>query len=1147
MNTYENIDRKLNEVFYFKRFPSKVKMLQLFLSLVFASYVTAQTDCSQRACYPTPGDLVIGRVDKLQASSTCGLYASKRYCTPKMHYGRFVPQELLQCCICDSRNEYNPIYFTNSHRIKNVVPSGALRSWWQSENDQDQVSIQLDMDGKFQLNDILLRFKSPRPAAMMIERSTDFGQTWKPYQYFADDCAASFPQIQTGQPRSFDDVRCQVQPRNRDSSDEQVTFNPLKLADYISGSKSDKINNITPFTNLRINFIKPYKPALSHELRNVNDFYAVYEMKVQGSCFCNGHASSCISEDNSVYTPQGPRKMIQEQCVCKHNTAGKNCEMCASFYNDQPWKPADDYNTNQCKKCNCNNHSQKCHFDPEVYRASGRISGGVCEDCQHNTMGHNCEKCKPSFYRRPQRDITAIDACFQCTCNGLGSQPDGRCNQATGQCNCLPNVIGPNCDRCAEGYWNLRRGVGCETCSCDSRNSYSQRCDKVTGQCPCRTANSGRTCGRSNMQKCPDYYYSLGTECVRCDCDPSGTEAGGCDKSTGQCLCRAGFTGRRCNECKQVRGYCSDFPNCQQCHPCFQIVDNQISTLNIRHKALVNIKLPTQAGNRYDSEIRALDNKLQQVQAIISNPAVTDSTITDVYNNYNRLRVEAEQINPDTNIVDQSYRLHSEMDVLNSNVKNINSQLQSTKEKIDHFISEGSQGTQGTFNNILSSYQRSRKAKDRVVGVEPTIIKSREARLTASQLIKHANTDTRNKLDKLKDGLKSPNINPLINKVCGGSRKEPCTAERCQGDLCPETCEGVNCQGTLQLAKKAIEDAERGSISIPDVSNRIAQLAKRLQSTDVMAQRMKSNTLRLTNQVVSAKDQMQKNIADIKTLIATLKDFLTSTQADPDEIQRISENVLSLKLPTDAITIRNRITSLRNIAARLPDVSEILANTQDDVAKAKVLLEDANKARDRASRVKDNISEVRDALTDANEALKNVNNMIEDATEAIDTTQEQTIEIEDKLSHTETNLQDITDRLRDLTNNINTLQKQNTLNRQKATTLEASALNSRSMGEGAEQDLKQLIFLYEQLRNKVPESLPNDLLDRVNRVKFEADYYFKEVQQRMQEIRTIEQNLAMGNEQLVKKFAQLEDYQNQVTKIKQYIEAQARFYDQCRP
>ncbi|XP_051890669.1 laminin subunit beta-3-like [Pristis pectinata] len=1170
-------------------------MLLLFLSLALASCVSAQRDCSRQACYPQPRDLTVGRVNKLQASSTCGLHVSERYCSAKTYHGR----ELLQCCICDSRNEYNPVYFTNSHRISNVVPSGSLRSWWQSENDQDQVFIQLDMAGKFQLNDVMLKFKSPRPAAMMIERSEDFGRTWKPYQYFADDCAASFPHIATSQPRNFGDIRCQEQSRTHDPSDDQVTFNPLSLADYISATKGDKINNLAPFTNLRINFIKPYKSPSSQQLRNVNTFYAVYELKVQGSCFCHGHASSCVSEDNSSFTPQGPRPMTYGQCACEHHTAGKNCEMCASFYNDQPWKPADEYSPNRCKKCNCNNHSQKCHFDAEVYRASGGTSGGVCDDCQHNTMGNNCEKCKPPFYRHPQRDITAPDACVvcdcdpsgslgegmcdpvtrqcrckenvegprcdrckagfygldasnpvgcrRCACSGRGSQSDGLCSQTTGQCVCLSNVVGSNCDRCAEGFWNLRSGVGCTPCNCDPTNSYSQRCDEVTGQCPCRTANSGRTCSRSDLQKCPDYYYSLGTECVRCDCDRSGSEPAGCDKSTGRCLCRPGFTGNRCDECERARGYCSNFPNCRQCHPCFQIVDNELRSITTRHKALVNVKLPGQAGDQYDTEISALDNKLRQIQAIIDNPAVSNSIITEVYDNYNQLRVEADQINPDISNVDQSFRLHRELDELNSAVRNIESQVQVKREQVDHHISEGSQGTQGAFTSVLSSYQRSGRAKDRVTAMEPIILKARDARFTAKKLEMHLSTDNGVKLQVLKDSLKTPDINPLIHKVCGGSRKEPCTAERCQGDLCPEFCEGSDCQGALQLARKAIEDAERGSAIIPDVSNRIAELSRKLQNTDQMARQIKDSALSLTFRVVSAKDQMQKSIADIKSLISQVKDFLTSAWADPEKIQRISENVLSLKLPTDAATIRSRISTLRDIAAGLPDVTEILADTQDDIETARALLNEAQRARERAGEVEDNVGEARDALRDANNALAKVNDKMGDVTEAIAAAQDRIRQTEDTLVNTETSLQDMTARLARLADQINSLLTQNKANLRKAQALEQSANDAQDTAEDAQGDLKLLIAEYEKLRNKIPEALPKDLMDRVNRVKVEAGQYLNKVDELMAMIGTTEQNLALGNKQLESKSAQLEGYQNKVAEIKKYIESQARYYSQCTP
>lgn len=63
--------------------------------------------------------------------------------------------------------------------------------------------------------------------------------------------------------------------------------------------------------------------------------------------------------------------------------------------------------------CKCNSHSSRCHFDMAVYRASGGVSGGVCEDCQHNTTGQHCHQCKPSFYQDPLKAISDPRACLR--------------------------------------------------------------------------------------------------------------------------------------------------------------------------------------------------------------------------------------------------------------------------------------------------------------------------------------------------------------------------------------------------------------------------------------------------------------------------------------------------------------------------------------------------------------------------------------------------------------------------------------------------------------------------------------------------------------------------------------------------------------
>ncbi|XP_078276381.1 laminin subunit beta-3 isoform X2 [Rhinoraja longicauda] len=1171
-------------------------MLLLLLSLAFASRVLAQ-DCTDHACYPQPRELTVGHGNKLHASSTCGLQESQSYCTAKVYHGR----ELLQCCVCDSRNEYNPVYFTNSHRIGNVVPSGALRSWWQSENDQDQVSIQLDVGGKLQLHDVLVQFKSPRPAAMMIERSNDFGRTWKPYQYIADDCAASFPGIATGRPRDLADVRCQQQLRTQEPSDEQVMFNPLSLADHISVPTSDKINNLAPFTNLRINFVKPYKSPTSQNLQNVNTFYAVYEVKIRGSCFCNGHASSCAAAGSAIMTPRGPRPTTYGQCVCKHNTVGSNCEQCASLYNDQPWRPADDQSTNACKKCDCNNHSQRCHFDADVHRANGGVRGGVCDSCQHNTMGNNCERCQPPFRRDPRREITAADACVafacdcdaagslgdgacdpvtqrcsckqnvegarcdrcksgfyrllatnpagcqRCACSEQGSEPGRSCSEGSGQCRCLPHVVGPTCDRCAQGFWNLQNRVGCTACKCHPTNSYSLYCDKITGQCPCRAGTNGRTCGQSDPVKCPDHYYSLGTECVRCECDSAGSEQGACDKATGRCLCRPGFTGQRCDECERARGYCSDFPECRQCHPCFLIMDKELGSITVRHKALVNIKLPGQASSRHDSQILALNNRLQQIQAIISNPAVSNTTITDMYNKYIQLRLETDQVNPDVGGVDQNVRLVRELEELKGDVRNIQRQVRVKNEQLDHYIAEGSHGTQGAFTSILSSYQRSGRARGRVTAVEPDILKARDARFTAKRLESHLSPDNGLKLREMKEGLKTPDINPLISKVCGGSRGDPCTAASCEGPLCPTSCAGPDCRGAVQLARKAIEDAERGSTAVPDVANRITQLSRKLQRMEQLARQAKDNAMSLTYRAIVAKDQMQRNLAAIKSLVSQVKDFLSSARADPEEIQRISEYVLTLRLPTDATAIGERIRTLRDIAARLPDVSQILAHTQHDVDKANALLAEARAARDRAGEVKDDIGAAAEAVRDAGTALRKVDEGIGKITGAISSAQQRLGQTEGVLVNAERSLQDMSSRLAPLADQINGLMLKNKANTQRAQALEQSANDALDTGEEAQKKLKELIPEYEKLQNKVPDTLPKDVMDRVHRVKAEAGHYLNRFTELTRLIETTEQMLASGNKELETRSAQLEDYQNKVVEIKTYIESQARYYNHCSP
>ncbi|KAG9483072.1 hypothetical protein GDO78_009164 [Eleutherodactylus coqui] len=156
--------------------------------------------------------------------------------------------------------------------------------------------------------------------------------------------------------------------------------------------------------------------------------------------------------------------------------------------------------------CNCNGHSRRCVFDPDLQARTG--SGFRCIDCNGGTDGPNCERCKDGYYRQPG------GACAPCHCHAKGSLTP-QCNNY-GQCSCKPGVTGEKCDRCQSGFHSLTE-TGCrrQGCLCDPAGS-SQGCDRA-GSCVCKPQVTGESCDR-----CKPGYYNLqagrSEGCLQCFC-----------------------------------------------------------------------------------------------------------------------------------------------------------------------------------------------------------------------------------------------------------------------------------------------------------------------------------------------------------------------------------------------------------------------------------------------------------------------------------------------------------------------------------------------------------------------------------------------------------------------------------------------------
>ncbi|XP_035475536.1 laminin subunit alpha-1 isoform X2 [Scophthalmus maximus] len=211
------------------------------------------------------------------------------------------------------------------------------------------------------------------------------------------------------------------------------------------------------------------------------------------------------------------------QCSCRENVTGRTCDRCQSgFFGLQSGRG--------CSACNCQSGSSSESCDED----------GRCQ-CVVGVGGDKCDHCSRGYY-----GFHGI-GCTACTCYHTG----GNCDPENGECVCPAHTEGDNCDRCEAGYWGHNLTTGCKSCSCSAEGSSTPQCDVTNGQCQCSEGFAGRSC-----DQCAPGYHGY-PACSACGCDTSGTEdrfcnrtLGVCDcRHTGECVCKVGVSGRRCEEC----------------------------------------------------------------------------------------------------------------------------------------------------------------------------------------------------------------------------------------------------------------------------------------------------------------------------------------------------------------------------------------------------------------------------------------------------------------------------------------------------------------------------------------------------------------------------------------------------------------------
>ncbi|KAI8431212.1 hypothetical protein MSG28_001250 [Choristoneura fumiferana] len=501
-------------------------------------------------------NLALGK--RITATATCGDEGKELYCN--LVGGADEDERVIQGQACADCDANDPL---KKHPPEYAVDGMETR--WQSPPlsrgmKYNEVNLTIDLGQEFHVAYVFVKMgNSPRPGLWALEKSQDYGKTFKPWQYFSDspqDCERYFGK-ESLQPITRDDsVIC---------STEYSKIVPLEggeipislLNSRPSANKyfnSSVLQDWTRATTVRLRLLRT-KNLLGHLMSVARQdhtvtrryFYSIKDISIGGRCMCNGHAENCDPAPENILV-----------CRCQHNTCGPQCAQCCPGFEQKKWRISQHWDRFSCEPCNCHNHSTECSYDPATDEkhlsldVHGRYEGGgVCQNCQHNTEGINCNKCQPTFYRPVGKRWDEIDVCQPCNCDLHYST--GNCQEGTGRCECRKEFNPPACDSCAYGYFDY---PDCKPCTCNLNGTAGEHCTPYDGKCPCKPNYSGHSC-----EICADGYYS--PECKPCECDSIGSVSAVCDKDSGNCTCKSKFSGRMCDECEA--GY-YNYPKCIQCN-----------------------------------------------------------------------------------------------------------------------------------------------------------------------------------------------------------------------------------------------------------------------------------------------------------------------------------------------------------------------------------------------------------------------------------------------------------------------------------------------------------------------------------------------------------------------------------------------------
>ena len=393
-----------------------------------------------RAYLCTPPFTNIAEGIPVIATSTCGQNGRpEKIC--RSWVSPSSQQKQTACEICDARKaatSRGPERLTDRHISSNqtcwvsgrVPPGGS-------------VNLTLSLGKRFEIFYISIQPCGPLPDSIALYKSSDFGRTWKPWQYFSTDCYRAF-----GLPTSSEHS-AQISSANI----QEVLCVAMKAP--TKHNSQGQVPNVIAFsTTIGRSTLQSWSPALI-------DWMTMTDLQISLTRFPSkrktGGGEGKGAGDATVILHRrdrssGQRRSTQKAPVFRLGGTGR------FFHSEEERMQADGAVSNSSARsflgmktieaekedekkemdedavyfafsditvggiCKCNGHANRCVRDQIIEKSSSgeeKITWGPLRcDCQHNTVGPDCERCAPGYLDRPWARATNEDANV---CKGMSS------------------------------------------------------------------------------------------------------------------------------------------------------------------------------------------------------------------------------------------------------------------------------------------------------------------------------------------------------------------------------------------------------------------------------------------------------------------------------------------------------------------------------------------------------------------------------------------------------------------------------------------------------------------------------------------------------------------------------------------------------